>query len=177
MSQPEKLSSRGTWGGARAGAGRKKGGHNRTPPELLDALSEIRANLARLTEQRVVEHQNRRNERESLPAILRRVTENREASSPDRGPSRAEDVAPPSDRSVMSQSNVIPLPRPHLRKDPSAYRPQPDRGDDPDFWPTIDQDWIRLLIYHVLPTLPLSVIWECGAGAGNLVEPDAPGGA
>jgi hypothetical protein len=46
-----------------------------TPVELQQALSEIRADLARLTEQRSTEHQTRRNERESVQPILRRLTE------------------------------------------------------------------------------------------------------
>jgi hypothetical protein len=78
-------------------------------------------------------------------------------------------AAASSDASViMSEPNVIPL---HVRKDPSAYRPQPDRGDDRDFWPTTDTDLIRLLVYHVLPKLPAGIIWEAAAGGGHLVDP------
>jgi hypothetical protein len=73
----------------------------------------------------------------------------------------------------MPESNVVPL---HVRKDPSAYRPQPARDDDPDFWPTTDADLIRLLVSRVLPKLPDGIIWEAAAGGGHLVDPMRQGG-
>jgi hypothetical protein len=52
--------------------------------------------------------------------------------------------------------------------DPSALRPQPTR-DGPDFWPT-PHSLVEALVYHVLPLLPKTTIWECAAGDGRLVQ-------
>jgi hypothetical protein len=68
MSQPEKVSTRSTWGGARVGAGRKKGIPNRWPGVLQVELRRLADEVARLREQRRIEH-------ESLPMLLRRIVE------------------------------------------------------------------------------------------------------
>ena len=64
------------------------------------------------------------------------------------------------------KSKVVQL---HRYKDPAAYRPQPARGGS-DFWPTIDRGLIQVLLYEVLPALPIDVIWEAAAGAGHLAR-------
>src|SRR5262249_31897587 len=62
------------------------------------------------------------------------------------------------------------IPR-HQASDPAIYRPQPARTG-PDFWPTVDDDLVALLLYRVLPMLPPGVtIWEVAAGRGHLVDP------
>ena len=68
---------------------------------------------------------------------------------------------------IPMKSKVVQL---HRYKDPAAYRPQPARGGS-DFWPTIDRGLIQVLLYEVLPALPIDVIWEAAAGAGHLVDP------
>jgi hypothetical protein len=55
-------------GGARPGAGRKRGIPNRWPAALAGELRRLADEVARL-------HEQRRDEHEALPALLRRITE------------------------------------------------------------------------------------------------------
>ena len=55
-------------GGARVGAGRKRGVPNRWPAALATEIRRLGDEVARLRQQR-------RNEHETLPALLRRLTE------------------------------------------------------------------------------------------------------
>jgi hypothetical protein len=71
MSQPEKLSShRSAWGGARPGAGRKKGGRNRPPPELL----EIRRLLEQVSSELAISAHERRKGNATMELMLRKLT-------------------------------------------------------------------------------------------------------
>jgi hypothetical protein len=70
MSQPEKLSShRSSWGGARSGAGRKKGGRNRPPPEIL----EIRRLLQRVSSELAISAHERRKGNATMELMLRKL--------------------------------------------------------------------------------------------------------
>jgi hypothetical protein len=71
MSQPEKLSTtRFTWGGARPGAGRKKGGRNRTPPELI----ELRRLLEQVSSELKISVHERRKGNATMELMLRKLT-------------------------------------------------------------------------------------------------------
>jgi hypothetical protein len=68
MSQPEKLSTtRFAWGGARPGAGRKKGGRNGTPPELRRLLEQVSSEL------KISAHERRKGNA-TMELMLRKLT-------------------------------------------------------------------------------------------------------